>query len=193
MNLAKGMSHCAVVGLCIAVAALAARGTVLGDNSDGAVEQGQLQRPGGVLRLDLLMEQGRDLVVDAPQTPAPAFQVAAGLYIEQEASAGEPSEGIQAPVTFYACYGPNGGYCVGPAGPLPLAAGQAACGEAWPMGAVLLIEGDPLGPTICNDRGHLAPHQVDRFFWREEEGWAWSAQVGSYARVERVGMRPSTP
>ncbi len=177
MNLARRMSHCAVVGLCIAMAALAVRGAAVGDSIDGAVERGQLQRPGGVLRLNPLMEQGRDLVVDAAQTPAPAFQVAAGLHIEQQARAGEPSEGIQAPITFYACYGPNGGYCAGPAGPLPLADGQAACGEAWPMGAVLVIDGDPLGSTICNDRGQLAPHQVDRFFWREEEGWAWSAQV----------------
>ncbi len=187
------MSHFAVVGLCIAVAALAVRGAAQGDNSESAEERGQLQRPGGVLRLDLLMEQGRHLAVDAAQTPDSAFQLAAGLHIAQQASAGEPNEGIQAPITFYACYGPSGGYCVGPAGPLPLADGQAACGEAWPMGAVLVIEGNPLGPTICNDRGQLAPHQVDRFFWREGDGWAWSAQVGNYARVERVGMRPSTP
>lgn len=92
---------------------------------------------------------------------------------------------IEAPVTFYACYGPNGGYCAGAAGPLPLAAGQAACGEAWPMGAVVVIEGDPLVPVICNDRDWLAPYQVDRFLWRAEDGWAWLARVGGYARVQR--------
>ncbi len=68
---------------------------------------------------------------------------------------------------------------------LPLAEGQAACGAFWPMGAIVVIEGDPLGPVVCNDRGWLAPHQVDRFFWREEDGWAWLAQVGGYARVQR--------
>ena len=56
---------------------------------------------------------------------------------------------------------------------------------AWPMGEVLMIDGDPLGPVVCNDRGRLAPHQVDRFFWREEDGWAWLRQVGGYARVQR--------
>lgn len=53
------------------------------------------------------------------------------------------------------------------------------------MGAVVSIEGDPLGPAVCNDRGRLAPYQVDRFFWREEDGWAWLRQVGSDARVQR--------
>jgi hypothetical protein len=48
-----------------------------------------------------------------------------------------------------------------------------------------VIDDDPLGPVVCNDRGRLAPYQVDRFFWREEDGWAWVAQVGSYARVQR--------
>ncbi len=48
-----------------------------------------------------------------------------------------------------------------------------------------MIDDDPLGPVVCNDRGRLAPYQVDRFFWREEDGWAWVAQVGSYARVQR--------
>ena len=186
------MSRCALVGLCIAVAMLAAGGAALGDDDGSAVERGELQRPGWVLALELLMEQGRH-IADAAQTLDPAFQVAADPHIEQQASAGEPSEGVQVPITFYACYGPNGGYCAGAAGPLPLAEGQAACGEAWPIGAVLVIEGDPLGAVLCNDRGRLAPYQVDRFFRREEDGWAWSAQIGGYARVERVGMRPSAP
>ena len=73
----------------------------------------------------------------------------------------------------------------GAAGPLPLAEGQAACGGAWPLGAVLVIDDDPLGPVLCNDRGRLSLYQVDRFFWREEDGWAWLRQVGSYARVQR--------
>ncbi len=129
---------------------------------------------------------------------APTRHLAEGTDIEQQARAGEagagvPTVSIVAPITFYACYGPNGGYCAGAAGPLPLAEGQAACGEAWPMGAVVAIEGDPLGAVVCNDRGLLSPYQVDRFFWRQEDGWVWSAQIGGYARVEQVGTRPSAP
>ena len=161
------------------------------------MERGELQRPGWLLPLELLMEQGRH-IADAAQTPEPTPQLAEGTDIEQQATAAELGEsvlivGVQTAVTFYACYGPNGGYCAGPAGPLPLAEGQAACGEAWPMGAIVVIESDPLGAVVCNDRGRLAPYQVDRFFRREENGWAWSAQIGAYARVERVGMRPSAP
>lgn len=185
-------------GLCIAVAALAAGGLVRGANDDGPVAGDDLQRRAWSLPAAALLDQERRLVGDAIQTLAPTRHLAEGTDTEQqaradEAGAGVPTMSIVAPITFYACYGPNGGYCAGAAGPLPLADGQAACGEAWPMGAVVAIEGDPLGAVVCNDRGWLTPYQVDRFFWREEDGWAWSTQVGGYARVERVGMRPSAP
>ena len=92
-------------------------------------------------------------------------------------------EAVDVWITFYACYGANGGYCADPAGPEPLAEGQAACGAAWPMGTVLLIEGDPLGPVVCNDLGHLGFYHVDRFFWYESDGWAWLAEVGDRGTV----------
>ncbi len=127
-------------------------------------------------------------MLDATPALEPARQVDKGIVMEQRTNARDPSErlvdvGTEAPITFYACHGPNGGFCNDAAGPLPLAEGQAACGGAWPMGAVVSIKNDPLGPTVCNDRGLLAPYQVDRFFWYEEDGWAWQAQVGSYTRV----------
>ncbi len=188
----------ALGGLCIAVAALAAWGVALGGNDNGPVAGDDPQPRAWSLPSVLVPDQKRRLVGDGTQTPALTRQVAEATDIEPQAIATEPSEGVpnggvQAPITFYACYGPNGGYCTGPAGPLPLAEGQAACGSSWPMGAVLVIEGDPLGPVVCNDLGHLAPYQVDRFFWQEEDGWVWSAQVGSYASVQQVGMQPSAP
>jgi hypothetical protein len=188
----------ALGGLCIAVAALAAWAVALGGNDNGPVAGDGLQYRAWSLPATLLPDQERRLAGDGTQTPAPTRQVAEATDIEQQAIATEPSEGVpnggvQALITFYACYGPNGGYCASPAGPLPLAEGQAACGGSWPMGAVLVIEGDPLGPVVCNDRGQLAPYQVDRFFWQEEDGWVWSAQVGSYASVQQVGMQPSAP
>ena len=181
-----------------AVVALVAWGAVQGDGGGGAAEGDEPQRQGWAVPAALLLDQERRVVADGTQTPAPSRQVSEATDIEQQPRTGEagasvPTVSIVAPITFYACYGPNGGYCAGPVGPLPLAEGQAACGEAWPMGAVVVIEGDPLGPVVCNDRGWLAPYQVDRFFWHEEDGWAWSAQIGGYARVERVGMRRSTP
>ncbi len=190
----------ALGGLCIAVAAavaLVAWGAVQGDGAGRAAERDQPQRQGWSLRPAQLLDQ-RSHGLDETQRPERMSQVAADTETEHHASAGEPSEdalrvGIAAPITFYACYGPNGGYCASPAGPLPLDEGQAACGAAWPMGAVLVIERDPLGAVVCNDRGGLASHQVDRFFWREEDGWAWSAQVGSYARIRQVGTGTVEP
>ena len=88
-------------------------------------------------------------------------------------------------ITFYACRGPNGGYCGDPSGPLPLAEGQAACGYAWDLGEVLTIEGDPLGPVVCNDHGALSERQIDRFFWEEADGWAWLGLVGTTGTVLR--------
>lgn len=181
-----------------AVVALVAWGAVQGGNDNDPMAGDDPQRRAWSLPAVVLPDQERRLVSDGTQTPARTRQVAEATDIKQQAIATAPSEGvltvsIVAPITFYACYGPNGGYCAGPVGPLPLAEGQAACGGSWPMGAVLVIEGDPLGPVVCNDRGQLAPYQVDRFFWQEEDGWVWSAQVGSYARVHQVGMQPSAP
>jgi len=96
-----------------------------------------------------------------------------------------------AAITFYSC---DEGYCGDPAGPLPLAGGQAACGPGWDFGMVLLVEGDPLGPVVCNDTGLLGLYQVDRFFWESGPrdgstpgtGWWWQKQVGSRARVKCI-------
>lgn len=85
-------------------------------------------------------------------------------------------------LTYYTC--PP--YCGDPAGPLPLAEGQAACGAYYPMGTVILVEGDPLGPTLCNDRGNLGYHQIDRFFWVDAAGKAWIHSVGTYGIITVV-------
>lgn len=119
-------------------------------------------------------------VLDVPPT-APLPSPAALPYVEG------PIDGT-ATITFYACFGPNGGYCAHPAGPRSLAEGQAACGAAWPMGTALLIEGDPLGPVVCNDLGYLGFRHVDRFFWNENDGWAWLKEIGSdYGTIILVG------
>ncbi len=176
-----------LVVLFIAAVALPAWGALPGSGDGAVAGRGEPQGAEWSLPLQRSLDRGRH-VLDATPALEAARQVDEGIVMEQRTDAGEPLErlvnaGTEAPVTFYACQGPNGGYCSGAAGPLPLAEGQAACGGAWPMGAVVSIEADPLGPAVCNDRGSLAPYQVDRFFWDEEDGWAWLAEVGGYARV----------
>jgi hypothetical protein len=119
----------------------------------------------------------------ASPTPAPTPEPTAAPTAAP-APASQPSyqlsgSGVHAPVTFYPC----SQACGDPAGPLPLAEGQFACGYGWALGTVLHIVGDPLGPAVCNDRGWLAPYQVDRFFWSDAAGWAWQHAVGSYALI----------
>jgi len=174
-------------GLFIAALVLPAWGALPEDGDGGVVGSGGFQGAEWSLPLQQSLD-GERHVLDATLALEPARRVDEGVVIEQRLNARDPWEllvgmGTEAPVTFYACHGPNGGFCNGAAGPLPLAEGQAACGEAWPMGAIVSVEADPLGPAVRNDRGSLAPYQVDRFFWQEEHGWAWLAQVGSFARV----------
>ncbi len=183
----RWMKRYALGGLFVAAVVLPAWGELTGGGDGGVVGRGEAQGVEWSLPLQRSLDRGRH-VLDATPAPEPARQVDEGVVMEQRTNVGERLErlvdvGTEAPVTFYACNGPNGGFCNDAAGPLPLAEGQAACGGAWPMGAVVSIEGDPLGPAVCNDRGSLAPYQVDRFVWNVEDGWAWLAQVGSYARV----------
>jgi len=181
------MKPYALGGLFVAAVALPAWGALPVGGDGGVVGRDEPRRAEWSLPPQRSLDRGRH-VLDATQASDPARQVNEGIFVKQRTNARDPLERLvdvdtEAPVTFYACHGPNGGFCDGAAGPLTLAEGQAACGGAWPMGAVVTIEGDPLGPAVCNDRGSLAPYQVDRFFWHEEDGWAWLAQVGSYARV----------
>lgn len=176
----------ALGGLCVAVVALAAWGAA---PEGSALRRGEVQGVDWSPRVQWPVDRGRHVLDAIPTEERRLDERIAIEHLTQRTSADEPVEGLanvgmEAPITFYACYGPNGGFCNGASGPLPLAEGQAACGGAWSMGAVLVIVGDPLGPVVCNDRGWLAPHQVDRFFWREEDGWAWLRQVGGYTRVE---------
>lgn len=93
----------------------------------------------------------------------------------QRAEAGgvaESTEGISVYVTFYSC--PP--YCNHPAGPLPLAEGQAACDPAY-MGRRFLLNG---AEYICNDTGSAVwGNHVDIFFWDEADGWAYLARYGT--------------
>ncbi|MDO8612852.1 MAG: hypothetical protein Q7R32_08520 [Dehalococcoidia bacterium] len=64
--------------------------------------------------------------------------------------------------------------------------GAAACGWAYALGARVSIEGDPTGRVyVCEDRGRLAPTQVDVFWHREEDGRTWTTRVGRWADVRR--------
>ena len=75
-------------------------------------------------------------------------------------------------VTFYSC----SQACGDPAGPLPLAEGQAACDPAY-MGRSFALNGHTY---ICNDTGSLVHGaHVDLFFWEEDRGWAYLAQYGT--------------
>lgn len=64
--------------------------------------------------------------------------------------------------------------------------GAAACGYAYALGERVSIVGDPTGRVyVCEDRGRLATTQVDVFWYREEDGRAWTTQVGRWAEVRR--------
>ena len=58
--------------------------------------------------------------------------------------------------------GDGGGYCGNTASGEPVRSGIAACGEKWPPGTRLLIEG--WGEIECLDLGYLGYDQVDIFY-----------------------------
>ncbi len=92
----------------------------------------------------------------------------------------------QTPITFYSCLGPRGGFCGAMSSGNVVYEGAAACGSAYALGDRVSIVGDPTGRVyVCEDRGWLAPTQVDVFWYREEEGLAWMAQVARRADVQR--------
>ena len=92
----------------------------------------------------------------------------------------------QAPITFYSCLGPRGGFCGRMSSGKTVYEGAAACGSAYALGERVSIVGDPTGRVyVCEDRGWLAPTQVDVFWYREEDGRAWIKQVGRWAEVSR--------
>ncbi len=173
-----------------------------------------LREPGiafekGGLTYDVLGSDGRPTVGllagwDVPLACCPA--VVAAVPADQQAVEGSRggseatvgSEGLSAQeewieveLTFYVCRGaPPGfqdGYCDHPAGPLPLAESQAACGYAWPFGTRFEIAGDATGRTyICNDRGLGPEHWLDVFFWEYIDGRAWSDSIPRPARIRMV-------
>ncbi len=101
-----------------------------------------------------------------------------------------PNEVRVAPiVSFYACEGPNGGFCGTMAHGRTVYAGAAACGSFYAPGELVRVPDDPTDRVYtCEDTGALAAAQVDVFFWREADGWAWLAdrariEGGPYAEV----------
>ncbi len=99
---------------------------------------------------------------------------------------------ILAPITFYSCEGPNGGYCGVMSSGKVVYEGAAACGSSYALGERVRIAGDPTERAyVCEDHGWLAPNQVDVFWYSEEDGRAWITQVGRWAEVGREsGSRP---
>jgi len=92
----------------------------------------------------------------------------------------------RAPITFYSCLGPRGGFCGRMSSGNVVYEGAAACGSAYALGERVSIVGDPTGRAyVCEDRGRLAPTQLDVFWHREEDGQVWIAQVGRWADVRR--------
>lgn len=103
-----------------------------------------------------------------------------------EAKPAPGAEGVVAPITFYSCQGPRGGFCGAMSSGKTVYEGAAACGSAYALGERVSIAGDPTERGyVCEDRGRLAPTQVDVFWYREEDGRAWIAQVGRWAEVRR--------
>ncbi len=109
------MRCCALGGLCVAVMALAVWGAVSG-GSDGVPDgEGEHQTAEPLLPVRRPLEMARH-VREVTPTPEPAGQVVRSPVWERQTNADEPTGalanvGIEALVTFYACHGPNGGFC----------------------------------------------------------------------------------
>lgn len=80
--------------------------------------------------------------------------------------------------------GDGGGYCGTTASGELAQLGTAACGEKWPLGTKLNIEG--FGQVTCLDRGYLGWDQVDIFFPTNRD-LAQSSKP-DWAKVEVVGQ-----
>lgn len=119
----------------------------------------------------------------ALQNPRPVALAAAS------GKTGVPDSAIverQAPITFYSCLGPRGGFCGVMSSGNKVYEGAAAWGSAYELGERVSIDGDPTGRVyLCEDCGWRAPMQVDVFWYREEDGRAWIAPVGRGAEVRR--------
>ncbi len=92
------------------------------------------------------------------------------------AADGAGGQAVDVRITFYTC--PP--YCGDPAGPLPLAEGQAACDPAY-MGRRFALNG---ADYVCNDTGSAVwDAHVDLFFWSAADGWAYLAEHGTRAEL----------
>jgi hypothetical protein len=129
------------------------------------------------------------LAKDAPDPKGASLSGNATRFEDAQAFAAEalPEEAwFPAPITFYACEGAHGGFCGRMASGRIVYEGAAACGRSYKLGTRLGILGDPTGRVYtCEDRGLLAPTQVDVFWYKEADGWLWLAQVGTWAQVRR--------
>ena len=110
------------------------------------------------------------------ETPAAAAETAAPEPTPVQQVTPPGGEEVVVWVTFYSC--PP--YCNHPAGPLPLAEGQAACDRAY-MGWRFWLNGREY---VCNDTGSAVrgPH-VDLFFWEEAVGWQYLKTYGTTGRL----------
>ena len=131
----------------------------------------------------------RDAALDEPPPLAPSPTSGQAETADNEPVEAKPApgaEGVVAPLTFYSCQGPRGGFCGSMSSGNTVYEGAAACGPAYALGERVSIVGDPTGRVyVCEDRGWLAPTHVDVFWYREEDGWAWITQVGRWAEVRR--------
>ncbi len=124
----------ALGGLCVAVVALAMSGPAPGSSNGGSLGGadggGEHQTAEPLLLVRRPLEMARH-VREVTPTPEPARHVVRSPVWERQTNADEPTGGLanaaaEAPVTFYACHGPNGGFCAGAAGP-PLTRRRTGC------------------------------------------------------------------
>ncbi len=88
-------------------------------------------------------------------------------------------------LTFYACLGPNSGYCGRMSNGEKVHDGAAACDPTFlPLGTSFKIRGDPKIYTCEDTGGEITGNHIDLWFKNEEDGWAYLQKYGTEVTIE---------
>ena len=88
-------------------------------------------------------------------------------------------------LTFYACLGPNSGYCDQMRNGEKVHDGAAACDPTFlTLGTSFKIRKDPKIYTCEDTGGGITGNHVDLWFKNEEDGWAYLQKYGTEVTIE---------